>query len=583
MEILLSTLNAKFIHSSLALAYLKEFCADERWILNIKEFSINEKSDDILASIFLSRPDILCFSCYIWNIKPILEICRDYKKIAPRTVIILGGPEVSYDAATILESHEFLDYIVRGEGEVTLKELLHTIYMKQALDQVRGISYRQGINCFDNPDRDLISDLDCIPSPYKGLLDAYRNRIVYYETSRGCPYNCTYCLSSTIKGVRFFSLERVKDDLRCLIKQGIKEIKFVDRTFNCHEGRAREIMEFVLDQGGKTKFHFEIGAERLSSDFMAFLKQVPPGRFDFEIGVQSTNPESLKAVNRNSKWKVLSQNIKTLQAGENIHIHIDLIAGLPYEDLESFASSFNNVYGLNPEVIQLGFLKLLKGSDIRKHCAEHNYLFQTDPPYQVLGNRYLGYADLLILKNIEDLLDRYYNSDNVPKSLHFIVNRIFSGNAFAFWQNFAEFWLKRELFSCAHKREAEYSILLNYIQTDYPAQSKILNELLKYDFLCHHQSHNIPEGIISHNPDDVNERLYILLKNQAFLEKYLYEISSKTPRENRRKVHLEYIDYDPFAGSPSIEPLPLLFVYDPVVKKASKLIKVPESYLNIRA
>lgn len=371
MNILLTTLNAKYIHSSLALAYLRKYCADERWSLNIREFSINERTDEIMAAIYKERPDILCFSCYIWNIKPVLEICRDYKKIAPDTLIIAGGPEVSYDAISLLENHKFLDFVVRGEGEATLKELFHTIYMKQSLEAVKGVSYRNGDRVLDNPDRELITDLDCIPFPYEDDLDSYKNRIIYYETSRGCPYNCSYCLSSTIKGVRFFSLERVKADLSRLIRRGIKEIKFVDRTFNCHEGRALEIMKFILEQAGQTKFHFEIGAELLSQDFTAFIQKVPAGRFDFEIGVQSTNPESLQAVTRKSDWQKLRQNIERLKAAGNIHIHLDLIAGLPYEDLASFAQSFNDVYKLNPDVIQLGFLKLLKGSDIRNKSNMH--------------------------------------------------------------------------------------------------------------------------------------------------------------------------------------------------------------------
>lgn len=580
MKILLTTLNAKYIHSSLALAYLKKYCADERWSLNIREFSINERTDEIMAAIYKQCPDILCFSCYIWNIRPILEICRDYKKIAPDTLIIVGGPEVSYDAVSLLENHEFLDLVVRGEGEATLKELFHTIDMKQPLEMVKGISYRRGDQCRDNPDRELITDLDRIPFPYEEDLDSYKNRIIYYETSRGCPYNCSYCLSSTIKGVRFFSLERVKADLGRLIGQGIKEIKFVDRTFNCHEGRALEIMEFILGQAGQTKFHFEIGAELLSQDFTAFIQKVPARRFDFEIGVQSTNPASLQAVNRKSDWQKLRQNIVKLKAAGNIHIHLDLIAGLPHEDLASFAQSFNDVYKLKPDVIQLGFLKLLKGSDIRNQSDRHEYLFQTEPPYQVLSNRDLGYEDILNLNNIENLLDRYYNSGIVPKSLDYIINVIFGQSPFDFWQSFSAYWRERELFSCAHKREAEYNILIKYIQIKHPVHVEVLNDLLKYDFFARNQSHNLPENICCCNPGSSNERLYSLLKNQNFMEKYLPELSTKTPRENRRQVHLEYFTYDPMAGLPATQPLPLLFVYDPVEKKASNVIKVPEEFVN---
>ncbi|MDD2620035.1 MAG: DUF4080 domain-containing protein [Syntrophomonadaceae bacterium] len=580
MKILLTTLNAKFIHSSLALAYLKEFCTDERWSLNIKEFSINERNEDIMAQIFHYQPDILCFSCYIWNIKPILEICRDYKMIAPQSIIILGGPEVSYDAGNILENHEFLDCVVRGEGESTLQELLHALFSNQLPEQVKGISYRQGNLLFDNPQRELICDLDQIPSPYKGNLDRFHNKIIYYETSRGCPFNCSYCLSSTIKSVRFFSLPRVKKDLAYLISQGIKEIKFVDRTFNCDEKRAQEIMEFILGQAGDTKFHFEIAAEMLSQKFLLFLKHVPPHRFDFEIGVQSTNPESLKAVRRSSNWQILSQNIKTLQEAKNIHIHLDLIAGLPCEDLNTFELSFNDVYKLNPDVIQLGFLKLLKGSDIRNQYAKHKYIFQVDPPYQFMASKYLSYADMLMLKNIENLLDRYYNSGNMAHTLHYIVNSIYSGNAFAFFKSFAVYWQAAGLFACAHKRSAEYSILDNYIKIYLSAQVEMLNELLKYDFFINNLSYNLPEGIISHNPHDVNEKLYTLFKNQEFMKIYLPELISKTPRDNKRQVRLEYFSYDPCTCLLAAEKLPFMFIYDPIEKRACRSIRVPATYLN---
>ncbi|MEN6350586.1 MAG: B12-binding domain-containing radical SAM protein [Syntrophomonas sp.] len=580
MKVLLSTLNAKFIHSSLALAYLREFCQAEKRDIELKEFTINQQNEDIMAAIFQIRPDILAFSAYIWNIKPILQICRDYKQVSPHTIIILGGPEVSYDSCTILEKNQWIDYIVRGEGEETLKELLEVLYQGKHPGEIMGISYRDNGMIFENPDRPLISALDKIPFPYRGRLDYYRDRIIYYESSRGCPFNCSYCLSSTIKGVRCFSLPRVKEDLAYLISKGIKEVKFVDRTFNFSEDRARQIMEFILQQEGTSKFHFEVAAEIVSDNFLSFLKQVPPGRFDFEIGVQSTHPDALKAVRRSSNWPRLASNIKALVALGNMHIHLDLIAGLPFEDYDSFAKSFNDVYVLGADVIQLGFLKLLKGSAIRGEGDEHDYVFQSQPPYQVMANRYLSYGQILILKQVEDLLSRYYNSGGMPRSLSYIVGIIYKGQAFKFYEEFAAYWQEQDYFAKAHKKEAEYGILMKFIASNFESHLPTINELLKLDFLCNNQNDNLPRGILSHNPDNISEILYSILKNHDFISEFLPELYKKSAREIRRQVHLEYFRYDHDTKQMNKSPLPVLFVYDPVQKKTCRLIKVPSSYID---
>ncbi len=572
MRILLSTLNAKFIHSSLALAYLKEFCRDDAWDISIKEYTINEKTDYIMADIFLTRPDVLCFSCYIWNIKPILSICRNLKKIIPGIVIILGGPEVSYDARRILSKNKAIDYIIRGEGEHTLKELLQAIYYQTSQHEIKGLTYRSDDKIHENPERELITDLDIIPSPYKGNLSDFESRIIYYETSRGCPFSCSYCMSSIVKGVRFFSIERVKEDLSFLIEQRVIEVKFVDRTFNYNEKRAREIMKFIMEKKGQTKFHFEIRADLLSDEMISFIQDVPPGLFDFEIGVQSTCLKTLEAINRKYDWTRLSRNVKALRAGDNVHLHLDLIAGLPFEDYTKFSGSFNDVYSLSPDVIQLGFLKLLKGSSIRTKSEEYNYKFQEEPPYQVLENDFLKYGEIIRLAKIEDLLSRYYNSGDMPNTLSYIVENIFNGDAFKFYESFVSYWEEQGLFNRAHKKTAGYGFLKSYVDSFYSTHSLLVNDLLKYDYLVNNNSYNLPPGIESYNPDKTSELLYSLLKEKNFLEKHLPHMCSKTVREIRRQVHMEYFRYDPLSLTELEGLSPFIFVYDPVQKKAYKII-----------
>ncbi len=580
MKLLLTTLNAKYIHSNLALAYLQATVVDDSWETKVREFTINEKNEYIMAEIFREQTDVLAFSVYIWNVGAILEICREYKKVAPQSYIILGGPEVSYDARNILMENPSIDCIIRGEGEESLKEVLESIAGNKSRTAIKGISYRDGSSIIDNPDRELIADLDIIPFPYD-QLDSYHNRILYYETSRGCPYNCSYCLSSTIKGVRFFPLQRVKEDLAKLIHAGVREVKFVDRTFNADERRAREIMEFIISQQGNTRFHCEITAEYLSPEFISFLATVPPDLFNFEIGIQSTCPESLKAVRRKSNWQNLKTNIERLQSASNIHLHLDLIAGLPYESYKRFARSFNDVFSLLPDVIQLGFLKLLKGSEIRAAAREHGYLFQDNPPYQLLANHYLDYNEILQLKQIEDLLERYYNSGKMRFTLDYIIQKIYQGDAFSFLAAFASYWQEQGYFACSHRQEAEYNFLLDFVKSNFVEFQEIVNELLKYDYLWNQQSSNLPSKLSRYNPENTSQILYTLIKDQDFVQSNLPSYAStKSNRELRRLLHLEFFRIDLITGIPSSQLIPYLFLYNPRRKKAEELIKVPGTSIN---
>ena len=571
MKVVLSTLNSKFIHSSLALAYLEAACCGREWEVEVIEFTINERMDNVMASIYLSQPDVLCFSCYIWNIEHILLLCRDLKEVSPHCVIVLGGPEVSYDAGQVLSENPAIDYIVRGEGEIALPELLEQIIRGGPVAEIKGISYRRHDRVHENPSRELIADLNSLTSPFKRDFSDYRDRIVYYESSRGCPFNCSYCLSSEVKGVRYFSMDRVKEELRRLLGYRLRELKFVDRTFNSDEIRAREIMQFIIDQKPETKVHLEICAEIISQGFMDFLRQVPPGLFNFEIGVQSTCPQTLRAVRRYHNWERLQANILRLQSFDNIHLHLDLIAGLPLESYSRFQQSFNDVYRLQPDMLQLGFLKLLKGSDIYRDRSRYEYRFQSRAPYQVLSHSQIAYGEIIELGQVADVLNRYYNNGIVPNTLDYATNRIYQGDAFMFFEDLARFRRENNLFGLGHRREREYDILLEFFNDKHPGHGLECNELIKYDFLACNLPHRFPAAVKRINPADSRERLNACLRTGALLEQ-IPESVRGSRREMVKHLHLEYFALDPLDLNKGKQCLPLLFVYHPTAKKAISVL-----------
>ncbi len=583
-KILLCTLNSKYIHSSLALRYLRTYTKPYLDLnIQIKEYTINQNSSDIMADIYLNRPEVLAFSCYIWNIQPILELCNDYKKIAPQTVIILGGPEVSYDAEQLLADHTYIDCVVRGEGEVTFKELLFRISNHMPLYAVSGISYREKGQVYRNPDREPIASLDEIPFVYKDEMDKMRDRIVYYETSRGCPFQCSYCLSSTTRQVRFLSMARVKSDLKFMLAHQVREIKFVDRTFNCDEKRAQEIMAFIMAHShNKTKVHLEIDAGLFSDAMLDFLATVPPRLFNFEIGVQSTHAPALQAVRRRMDWERLSHNITRLRSFGNLHLHLDLIAGLPGETYLEFQRSFNMVYNLKPDMLQLGFLKLLKGTSLHEEHQQYGYIYQSHPPYQVLASQHIKYGEILALTYIELILDKYYNSGDMVTTIDYIGLSIFQGNAFAFYEQFSRYWLASQWAGRGHRKEALYTYLHQFIKESYPYHQEIVDELLKYDYLCRNHKYGLPPGLVSYNPSNINDLLNAYSREKSFVARNLpAAIADKAPREIRRLIYIEYFKVDPRSYQKLTSKLPLMFVYDSISKKAVKITELPK--LNIEA
>lgn len=481
MKNLLVTLNSKYSHSSLAIRYLSQYVKNERYFPTIKEYTINQHVDDIVRDIFRNDYDMITWSCYIWNYEMILKIAADIKIINPNIVMVFGGPEVSYDPKAILEKYDFIDYIIAGEGERSYQALCDYIYHNQGqLNDMPGITYREE-QVFTNSQRDLIENLDEVPFPYESL-EGLEFKKLYYESSRGCPYNCQYCLSSTTGRVRYFSLERVKKDLLFFIDRNVEQVKFVDRTFNANPKRALDIFKFLAEHDNKkTNFHFEIVASLLNEETLSFLKTVRVGLFQFEIGVQSTNEETMIAIKRNVSFAGIAKSVQEISAFKNIHLHLDLIAGLPYEDFETFLGSFEDVYALKPEKLQLGFLKLLKGSGLRLNAKEHGYKFSQQAPYEIFLNDYISFKELMTLKYIEEIVDMYYNSNRFVNCLDMIIKKYYN-RAVDFYLAFSKYWLDQGLFDQPHKLVRQYEILFEFCKAEEIPTLSLIQQVMRHDY-----------------------------------------------------------------------------------------------------
>ena len=419
MKILLTTLNTKYVHTNIALKYLYETIKDKNTVL--KEFTINEPIGKVLREIVKENADIIAFSVYLWNVEEILKLSENIKKINKNVKIILGGPEVTYQSEKILKENPAVDYVIIGEGEETFPALIN--YLDGSSKEMPShVSYRidEGFNIGE---LGLVCDTNKIPRIAEAVASSYDGRIVYIETVRGCPYNCSYCLSSTIKGIRPFEMERVKEELLILIKAEVRLIKFVDRTFNYDRKRAMEIWKFLIENNISSEFHFEISAHLIDDEMLEFLSTVPENTFRLEIGVQSTNPETIKAINRNTDFEVITKVTKKIMEKGNITTHLDLIAGLPYEDYERFKESFNDVYNLRPLELQLGFLKLLSGCQITKEKDLYDYEYTSYSPYEILSNKFISFDEITRLKNVEEMVDIYYNSMRYKNSLKYVEEK----------------------------------------------------------------------------------------------------------------------------------------------------------------
>ena len=483
MKIFLAACNAKYIHSNLAVYNLKSCSGEYSSRVVVKEYTINQLRDDILKDIYLEQPDVICFSCYIWNISFVRELVPDLKKILPQVEFWAGGPEVSYDAVEFLKKNPAFLGVMVGEGEETFHELAgYYIERKpETLSEIRGVAFRD-----ENKDRNIVHtgwrelmDLSKVPFAYSNLTE-FKNRIIYYESSRGCPFSCSYCLSSIDKKLRFRDIELVKKELQFFIDNKVPQVKFVDRTFNCKHDHAMEIWRYITEHdNGITNFHFEISADLLRAEELALMKTMRPGLIQLEIGVQSTNPQTIKAIRRTMDFEKLKRIVEQIHSFGNIHQHLDLIAGLPYEGYDSFHKSFCDVYALHPEQFQLGFLKVLKGSHMMEMTGEYQILYKDREPYEVLSTAWLTYGEILRLKMVESMVEVYYNSGQFKNTLVFLEK--YFDDPFRMYEALGRFYEKKGYSEISHSRMRRYEILMEFAGEQKEIPPEALSDVMLLD------------------------------------------------------------------------------------------------------
>jgi anaerobic magnesium-protoporphyrin IX monomethyl ester cyclase len=486
MKIIIATLNAKFIHTSLALRYLKAYCQKD-FDIDICEYTIKDPAWNIVSHLHQQDPDVLGFSCYIWNIEQTITVIQMLKKIKPSLKIVLGGPEVSYDVPYWMNRLPEVDFIVMGEGEATFHHLLQEIATTAKYHFVYGIAYRKAEEVIINATRPKLQ-LDEIPSPFRFEADLIQlgNRITYFETSRGCPFSCQFCLSSIEVGVRYFDLARTKRELLFLIESGAKLIKFVDRTFNIKRDYALDIFAFLIEHHNGCIFQFEITADIMRPEVLDYLAMhAPPGIFRFEIGVQSTNELTNDLVQRKQNFKKLSHTVNKIRESQNITQHLDLIAGLPKENYDSFRQTFNDVFDLRPEELQLGFLKMLRGTGLRASAEEFGYVYMDHAPYEILGNSDLTFDELIRIKRVEDVLEKYWNAHRMDHTMRYLMNNVFT-NAFDFFQAFGDYWEQQGWSKIGHQLEDLFTRLHAFLVQINCKQLHFIEGLMKLDYVINH-------------------------------------------------------------------------------------------------
>lgn len=544
MKILLAACNAKYIHSNLAVYNLKSCSGEYSSRVVVKEYTINQIRDDILKDIYLEQPDVVCFSCYIWNISFVRELVPELKKILPQVEFWAGGPEVSYDAVEFLKKNPAFFGVMVGEGEETFHELAgYYIERKpETLSGIRGVAFRD-----ENKGRDIVHtgwrelmDLSKVPFAYSNLTE-FKNRIIYYESSRGCPFSCSYCLSSIDKKLRFRDIELVKKELQFFIDNKVPQVKFVDRTFNCKHDHAMEIWRYITENdNGITNFHFEISADLLRAEELALMKTMRPGLIQLEIGVQSTNPQTIKAIRRTMDFEKLKGIVEQIHSFGNIHQHLDLIAGLPYEGYDSFHKSFCDVYALRPEQFQLGFLKVLKGSHMMEMTGEYQILYKEREPYEVLSTAWLTYGEILRLKMVESMVEVYYNSGQFKNTLVFLEK--YFDDPFRMYEALGRFYEKKGYSEISHSRMRRYEILMEFAGEQKEIPSEALSDVMLLDLYLRENLKSRPSFASDQKP---YERLI-----------WDYRKAKKIPKtahievfRDGKKLLFDYTDRDPLTNN----------------------------------
>ncbi|KMK96724.1 B12-binding domain-containing radical SAM protein [Rossellomorea marisflavi] len=483
-KVVLSTLNAKYIHTNLAIRCLKAY-AEPDFDVELAEYTIKDPVLNIATDLFSKQPDVIGFSCYIWNIEETINVIGILRKIMPDVKIILGGPEVTYDVPYWLERLTDVDFIILGEGEESFKQFLTEANGDEDWDKVAGIAYMKDGKPVIRPQSNKI-DLREVPSPFRFEedLEQLSKRVTYIETSRGCPFRCQFCLSSIEVGVRYFDREKVKEDIRFLMQNGAKTIKFVDRTFNISRSYAMEMFQFLIDEHlPGTVFQFEITADIMRPEVIEFLNQnAPAGLFRFEIGVQSTNDETNDLVMRRQNYEKLTRTVTMVKDGGKIDQHLDLIAGLPEEDYHSFKKTFNDVFELRPEELQLGFLKMLRGTGLRIRANDHQYTYMDHSPYEILGNNVLTFDDIVRIKQVEDVLEKYWNDHRMDQTIEYLVSNMFE-TPFDFFQEFGSYWEGKGWSRIGHQLEDLFKRLREFLSTKEGVSLPVVEGLMKLDYL----------------------------------------------------------------------------------------------------
>lgn len=549
MKALLVSINSKYIHSNLAVRYLRSYASKYKDNIKILEYTINQQIDSILQSIYMEKADLIAFSTYIWNVEVVEMICKELRKVLPNAKIWLGGPEVSYNSKEYLLNHNEVDGIMVGEGEETFKELLD-YYARESespnfsLEDIKGLTFRKNSNIIQTGLRPLL-DFSDVPFPYDNL-DDLEHKIIYYESSRGCPFSCSYCLSSVDKTIRLRNIELVKEELNFFLERKVKQVKFVDRTFNCNKRHTREVWKHIMENdNGVTNFHFEVAADLLTDEEISLLNSMRSGLVQLEIGVQSTNPDTIKAISRITNFDKISENVKKVYANRNVHQHLDLIAGLPYEDYESFKNSFNEVYALKPDQLQLGFLKVLKGTPIVRDAKEYGIVHRDIPPYEVLFTNWLSFDDVLSLKLVEEMVEVYYNSSQFDTAITFMEH--YFDSYFDLYRQLGEYYKKHGLLDLKHTRLRRYEILLDFMK---PILSNLegFKEMLIYDLYLREKLKSRPKFATS---DDDKKDIYRKIYSDRILsEKYLgISNTNYSLGMAKRYFHIESFKIDPLRSA----------------------------------
>lgn len=543
-KFLLVAVNAKYIHSNPAVYSLRGYVdASLRSFVELKEYTINQSLQDIMADIYARKPRVIGFSCYIWNWRMIQELIEELPKILPDTDIWLGGPEVSFDAPGILKEYPQVTGIMIGEGEETFAELLES-YVEQwepegqahCFQDIPGLCLPMGYT----PMREL-TDMNKLPFLYEDL-EPFTNRIIYYESSRGCPYRCSYCLSSIDKKVRVRDISVVKRELQFFLDKKVAQVKFVDRTFNCDHKHAMEIWQYILENDNcVTNFHFEIAADILREEEIALLNRMRPGLVQLEIGVQSTNPRTIDAIDRVMDVEKLERIVKSIHVGNNVHIHLDLIAGLPYEDYESFGKSFNRVYAMKPQQLQLGFLKVLKGSPMEERAGEYGLVYGSKPPYEVLYTKWLSYGEIIRLKRIEEMVEIYYNSNQFTHTLP-VLEQAFD-SAFTMYERLADFFEEQGYFVNNPARSYRYEILLAIARKYDIEREALYRELLVYDLYLRENVKSRPGFCMDITQPAIKEEIRAFYQTEEQERKYLPEYEAYDWKQLSKMTHLEPFTY----------------------------------------